>query len=210
MSPSTNGLYFDYNETSADLLPANRGGRPALYAYDPVPKSLTPAERPFILGVQGNIWTEFIATIPRMHYMILLRTLALAEMAWTPMEKKDYQNFSEIRLPRELARFDKLGYNYRVPAPFLPIDTAMTGETFSFKMKPSIPGAKIYFTLNGKVPDITDKEYNNSMRFVVPPNDKRVFQAIEVTPSGKRSIVSRIVLENKKMNAGISNVNLQR
>ncbi|MBS0029879.1 family 20 glycosylhydrolase [Chitinophaga sp. 22321] len=198
MSPSTNGLYFDYGEAAPDLLPASMGGYSALYRYDPVPKSLTPEERPYILGVQGNIWTEFIATVPRMHYMILPRMLALAELAWTPADQKDYNSFSETRLPVQLARFDKLGYNYRVPAAFIPTDTTMTGERFSLKLKPAVPGAKIYFTLNGKAPDITDREYSNAFTFIVPPNEKKIFQAIVVTPSGKRSAISRIVLENKK------------
>jgi hexosaminidase len=198
MSPSTNGLYFDYGEKNADLLPAGMGGYPALYQYDPVPQSLTNEEVPYILGVQGNIWTEFIATVPRMHYMILPRMLALAEIAWTPVDKKDYNSFAETRMPAQLTRFDQLGYNYRVPAPFLPTDTIMTGDKFSFVLKPLIQGAKIYFTLNGKTPDITDREYNNGIHFIVPPNEKKVFQAVVITPSGKRSAVSKIVLENKK------------
>ena len=124
--------------------------------------------------------------------------LALAEIGWTPADKKDYSSFSEIRLPAQLARFDKLGYNYRVPTAFIPTDTTMTGERFSLKLKPAVPGAKIYFTLNGKAPDITDREYSNSFTFIIPPNEKKIFQAIVVTPSGKRSAVSRIVMENKK------------
>jgi hexosaminidase len=133
-----------------------------------------------------------------MHYMILPRMLALAEIAWTPVDKKDYNSFAETRMPAQLTRFDQLGYNYRVPAPFLPTDTIMTGDKFSFVLKPLIQGAKIYFTLNGKTPDITDREYNNGIHFIVPPNEKKVFQAVVITPSGKRSAVSKIVLENKK------------
>lgn len=198
MSPNTNGLYFDYGEPAADMLPVSDGGYSGLYEYDPVPHSLSAEEKPYVLGVQGNIWTEFIKTVPRIHYMILPRMLALAELGWTPLEAKDYKSFSENRIPQHLAKFDKLGYNYRVPVASLPADTTMTGERFSFKLKPAVPGSKIYFTLDGKTPDITDREFNSAMVFIVPPKEKRTFQAIVITPSGKQSAVSKIVLENKQ------------
>lgn len=198
MSPSTNGLYFDYGQSAADLLPASAGGSSKFYDYDPVPHALTTSEQPYILGVQGNIWTEFILTVQKIQYMTLPRLMALAEIGWTATNNKDYHSFSENRLPQHLAKFDQLGYNYRVPVAFLPADTTLKGERFSFHLKPAIPGAKIYFTLDGSTPGINDREFVNAPVFIIPPDEKRTFQTIVVTPSGKRSAVTKVVLENKK------------
>ena len=64
-----------------------------VYSYEPVDKSLTPEEAAHIIGVQANLWTEYIPTYSQLEYMELPRLAALSEVQWTLPEKKNYDNF---------------------------------------------------------------------------------------------------------------------
>lgn len=86
-----------------------------VYAYDPVPAVLSPKEQQHILGVQANVWTEYIKTPEHVEYMVNPRLLALSEIAWTNKGRKDYSSFMR-RIPIHLQRMDRLGINYRQPA----------------------------------------------------------------------------------------------
>jgi hexosaminidase len=69
---------------------------------------------PAALGVQGNLWTEHVATERQLFTMLLPRELALAEIAWTPRERKSWTGFL-ARLPAQLAWLDAHGYPFRIP-----------------------------------------------------------------------------------------------
>ncbi len=84
------------------------------YAFEPVPAELTAAEARHILGAQGNVWTEYIGTTDHVEYMAFPRGIALAEVAWSPRDGRDYADFVE-RLSPLLAHLDALGINYRQP-----------------------------------------------------------------------------------------------
>ncbi|WP_372934635.1 family 20 glycosylhydrolase, partial [Mariniphaga sediminis] len=82
------------------------------YSYEPIPEELSSDESKFIIGAQGCVWTEFISNIKVAEFMLFPRICALAEMVWTPKEKKDYNNF-ESRMNTEYNRFDMWGINYK-------------------------------------------------------------------------------------------------
>jgi len=81
---------------------------PKVYSYDPVPKVLTPKEAKHVLGVQAQLWTEYMHDWPKVEYLAFPRIAALAEVAWTPLEKKDYTDF-RARLAPMLERYDAAG-----------------------------------------------------------------------------------------------------
>ena len=64
-----------------------------VYQYEPVPKDLTGDQKQYILGAQGNIWTEYLKDRRQIEYMACPRACALAEVNWTPAEKKSYAQF---------------------------------------------------------------------------------------------------------------------
>ena len=64
-----------------------------VYAYDPVPASLTAEQAKLVYGVQGNLWVEYIPTPEHVEYMIYPRMLALAEVAWSAPERKSWPDF---------------------------------------------------------------------------------------------------------------------
>ena len=85
-----------------------------VYDLEPIPPQLAPEFHRHILGAEANLWTEYVSTPQHLEYMAFPRLCALAEVAWTPAEKKQYNDFC-TRLPRLLARLDVLGINYRKP-----------------------------------------------------------------------------------------------
>ncbi|MET0814806.1 MAG: family 20 glycosylhydrolase [Pseudoxanthomonas sp.] len=113
MAPSSE-LYLDYLQTDS---PNEPPGRPALiplkqvYAFEPVPAELPADKRSHILGVQANVWTEHMRSFARVQHAIFPRIAALAETAWSPREKKDWDGFL-ARLPTQLLRYRALGIGY--------------------------------------------------------------------------------------------------
>ena len=200
MTPGSGGLYFDHRQSKSDQEPLSIGGYAPLektYAYDPVPAVLSAEEQKNIIGVQANVWTEYITTEQKVGYMLLPRMLALAEVAWTPPSNKNYEDFSETRIPQQLARLDAKGWDYRVPVAIGLKDSIVRGSEFNIELKPSVAGAKIYYTIDGYLPRETDMEYIKPLHLSVPAGKEMIFQTIVIAASGKRSIVTKTVLSNK-------------
>ena len=87
---------------------------PKLYGYEPY-TDIPESDRHHILGVQGNLWTEFIGTNEYLEYMLLPRLMALSEVQWCQPENKDYDRFIKCLESHELPILKLLGYNYRTP-----------------------------------------------------------------------------------------------
>jgi len=200
MTPQTNGLYFDHYQSSSLQEPVSFGRYATLsetYDYDPVSKELTEGEKKYVIGTQGNLWTEYVPTVAKMQYQIFPRLFALSEVAWGKVENKSYKDFFEVRLPKALARIEKKGYNFRVPPALEAIDTFMIGSQFTFEPKTFIPGARIHYTLNGHDPVDTDWEYSSPLTFNIPLGEKRELRTTVITSSGRRSISTRAVMYNR-------------
>ncbi|MFH1716386.1 MAG: beta-N-acetylhexosaminidase [Planctomycetota bacterium] len=114
MAP-TSHTYFDYYQGPAEKEPLAIGGNLPLeqvYQYDPVPKAIAPEKAGHVLGVQGQLWTEYISTPSHLEYMAYPRAAALAEVGWSEAGAKDYEKFLS-RLRRHLERLEVRGVNYR-------------------------------------------------------------------------------------------------
>ncbi|MEG1581018.1 MAG: family 20 glycosylhydrolase [Bacteroidaceae bacterium] len=88
--------YLDAYQDAPALQPEAIGGYLPLrkvYAYNPVPSQLTPMEAPLIYGVQGNLWTEYVPTPERVEQMLYPRALAIAEVGWTNLKRKNWKRF---------------------------------------------------------------------------------------------------------------------
>ena len=199
VTPSTY-LYFDKKATdsydepvslSSSLLPLEK-----IYGYDP-DEGIAPEDRRYLLGVQANLWTEFIRTEGRASFQLLPRIYALAEIAWSPVERKSWREFSEVRLPAHLARIDASGEPYRLPAPLGIEDGTSEGESFSFVIRPPFPGCKVRYTLNGAVPQDFDREMPEKFDIAVPRGEQRTLRCVTIAPSGRRSTVTTLVLTNR-------------
>lgn len=113
MSPNTY-VYLDYYQSDPKKEPLGIGGYLPLwkvYSYNPMPAALTPEEAKHILGVQGNLWTEYMPNSNQVEYMAFPRGAAVAETGWSPQEKKNYPDFKE-RMIQQFKRYDGIGWNY--------------------------------------------------------------------------------------------------
>ena len=109
--------YFDYYQTdktwNEPLLIGGNLNIEKTYSYQPVPDSLTAAEKKHIIGVQANLWTEYIVCPSLAEYQVLPRMAALSEVQWMQYDKKNYADFRK-RLERLLQVYKLYGYKYFV------------------------------------------------------------------------------------------------
>lgn len=112
MTPG-NYVYLDHTQTKNEDSVTIGGYTPLdeIYGYEPVPKELPADKHKFVMGAQGNVWTEYMKNPAKVEYMVFPRVAALSEVLWTQKDKKDYKNF-EKRLPAIFKRYDLLKINY--------------------------------------------------------------------------------------------------
>ena len=199
MTPGSMGLYIDHKQSNSPDEPVTIGGfapYQKIYAYDPVPKVLTADQKKYIKGVQANMWSEYIKTTAKAENHAFPRLLALSEIAWSPVERKDLKNFSEERLPAHLARLDKMNVNFWVPTPIGQSDKPLTGGDFTIDLKVPVAGGKIYYSIDLSRPSENAFLYTGPIKITVPQGEKRVLKTIVIAPSGRRSVTTETVLNN--------------
>lgn len=195
-------IYFDHYQAKPDQQPMGFGGFNPLdkvYNYNPEPASLTQDQKKHILGTEACVWTEYMPTEAKVEYMIIPRLYAFSEIAWTPVERKNYKNFLEERLPKHLGKLDKTSTVYFVPTAIGAEDDRIfsyRGKDFKVELKSPVVGAKIYYTFDDLNPRETDYIYTEPLNIHVPNGEKRILKTIVITPSGKRSAVTRTVFIN--------------
>lgn len=117
MTPGSH-CYFDHYQGPQNTEPVAFGGYTPLskvYAYDPIPAALTATEAKYILGAQGNLWSEYLIDFDQVEYMLMPRLMALSEVLWSQKATRDYSDFMR-RLPRQFALLDAIGCRYSTSA----------------------------------------------------------------------------------------------
>ncbi|PZP48092.1 MAG: beta-N-acetylhexosaminidase [Pseudopedobacter saltans] len=106
-------VYLDHDQRKNEDSVTIGGYLPiqTVYGYDPIPKELNADERKYILGAQGNVWTEYMEGPAKVEYMVFPRAAALSEVLWTQPSNKNYEDFSK-RLSEQLKRYQKWDINY--------------------------------------------------------------------------------------------------
>lgn len=110
MTPTTY-CYFDYYQDAPPFEPEAMGALVTLkkvYSYDPAPDNIDGEE--MIIGIQGNLWSEYIETEKHVEYMIYPRLFAISEIGWSAQKSRDYEDF-EKRAVKLCAILPKMGYN---------------------------------------------------------------------------------------------------
>ena len=154
MTPNTY-LYFDYYQsTDTENEPLAIGGYlPLERVYSLEPTAGIPDEyKKYVIGVQANLWAEYIPTFSQVEYMVMPRMAALAEVQWTDPSKKEYQSFLP-RLVRMTKLYDRLGYNYAKN--IFDIHAEFTTDTENSEVVVTLStlgDGDIYYTLDGSEP----------------------------------------------------------
>ena len=108
-------FYLDYYQSKdKENEPLAIGGYVPIekcYSYEPFTDDMTEEEKTHIIGVQANLWTEYIATGDHLEYMLLPRMAALSEVQWCQPENKDWNRFLESA-DDFCSIYDTMGYNY--------------------------------------------------------------------------------------------------
>lgn len=151
MTP-TDFCYLDYYQSQDPNEPLAIGGYLPLdkvYSYNPDPTDLTPEQQKHILGLQANLWTEYIADIAKLEYMAYPRACAIAEIGWSPQANRNYDNFV-ARLGGHIKRLNAMGVNagnklYDVKTNVMAGD----GNGISVSLSPKTDGIKIRYSLDG-------------------------------------------------------------
>lgn len=159
--------YLDHYQSDAPGEPVAWGGLTTLsktYHYEPVDSALNPDEARMILGIQGNLWTEFIPVPSKAAYMIFPREIAIGEIGWSDPSKKDYQDFIR-RLVPYLRRLDKDSVNYSRHLFDLQLtDTVDAKGNIYVKLGGAAKEYKIHYTLDGTEPKSSSPIYKNPVR----------------------------------------------
>ena len=163
-------LYLDYRQAEGEGEGPGRGVFPLklVYDFDPVPAATAPATLAHILGLQANIWTELLRSERRVEFAAFPRLAAVAEVAWTPADRRDWPDFLD-RLPRQLARYRSRGLNASDSALRVRV-SADAGEAgrAGIVLTSQYPLGELRYTTDGTAPDMTASAYQGPFVVAVP------------------------------------------
>ena len=160
MTP-TSHCYFDYYQSDNDDEPTAIGGYLPLekvYGFNPIPEELNSEEAKYILGAQGNIWTEYMPTSEQAEYMAFPRILAMSEVVWTNAENKNYEDFVS-RVVNFHKRLDVLDINYANHLFEINGEMISVNSKSFYKLETLTEGKDIRYTLDGNEPTIASEIY---------------------------------------------------
>ncbi len=200
MTPGGNGMYLDAYQGDSKIEPVTIGGYTPLektYSYNPIPDTLAQIGKgDMILGVQGNTWAEYMYTEEKRDYMIFPRILAVAEIGWTPLDRKDYKDF-ERRVENAYVRLDAHGVNYHIPLPEQPngsCDFVAFTDKATLTFQTSRP-VKMVYTLDGSEPTPASTAYTAPIELT----ETTTLKIASVLPSEKMSRVRTIQVEKQPL-----------
>lgn len=200
MTPGGNGMYLDAYQGDPKIEPVTIGGYTLLektYSYNPIPDTLAAmGKSDYILGVQGNTWSEYMYDEAKRDYMIFPRILAVAEIGWTNLDRKDYKDF-ERRIENAYVRLDGHAINYHIPLPEQPNGScnfvAFTDKA-SLEFKTTRP-IKMVYTLDGSEPTPASTAYTAPIEI----SETTTLKIASVLPSGKMSPIRTIQVEKQSL-----------
>jgi hexosaminidase len=161
----TSHCYFDYYQAHPDFEPEAIGGFLPLkkvYSFEPVPEGLAGDKVKYILGAQGNVWTEYIKTPEHAEYMALPRMTALSEVVWSPVESRNWDRFRE-RLKKQFERFDRMKVNYSRGSWMVEIKPSLENDVFKVVLESEQPDFPIHYTLDGTEPTEQSPAYQEPL-----------------------------------------------
>ena len=195
MTPGSGGLYLNHYQGDPKAEPEGYAHHSVLrvpYDYDPVPAVLTEEEARHILGVQGNLWSEYIYSEYMRDYLTFPKMFAVAETGWTLPQNKNFEDFC-TRLDAACARLDAEGVPYHMPLPEQPGGSCSQiafQNSATLEFTTSRPMAMVY-TLDGSEPTPASARYEGP----ITVTESGVLRIASLSSYGKLSTVRTISLD---------------
>lgn len=181
-----------------------------IYGYRVVPAGLTQTQARHLLGVQANLWSEYVATSEHLFYMLLPRMLSLSEIAWRDPQPRDWSAFAPA-MGAQLPWLAAHGYTFRIPNPSFEIaggtlrfanvapsvrtvDAAVHPGSVTVTITSVVPNGSIHYTLDGTVPTTRSPAYSQPLALQIAANQRSVITAVVVLPDSRVSTPSELVL----------------
>jgi hexosaminidase len=181
--------------------PPDKNSLKAIYEYQPVSPKLTRQEAKYIIGAQGNLWTENVVTEARADYLYLPSITALSEVLWT--RNKNFGSYQR-RLQKHYSRLDLLQVRYRLPDLGLMDNYAFTDQ-FSLRVPLPLSSMSLRYTLDGSRPSQLSALLNGSL---VITSDARMRLAAFM-PDGRQSDVYEIGFSKQPLSVPLKKTGLK-
>ena len=199
MTPGSDGMYLDWYQGDSKIEPVTIPSPPrylsSTYNYNPVPDTIkTLGLAHHILGVQCNNWSEYMYTNAKMEYMMYPRAVALSEIAWSPLNKKNFKDFCR-RLDANSIRLDEHNITYHMPLPEQPYgscDKVVITKDTTVTFTTSRP-IKMVYTLDGTTPTPSSTVYT----VPISVSGNTIIRIATVLPTGKMSKIRTIEVEKQ-------------
>jgi hexosaminidase len=153
-----------------DMMQGDAAVEPAVYSTarlkDVYKVDILPAEidSTYVLGGQGNLWTEQIPTETQVEYMTYPRAFALSETFWSPKNKKEWNNFV-TRVENHFERFDEAGVNY-ASSMYDPIVTVKKKDgKITIELTSEVENVDLYYTVDNTIPNQYVSKYKSTITF---------------------------------------------
>ena len=193
MTP-TAWCYFDAGQGPKEQELWQLGGEipiQKVYSYDPVPSVLSPSQQRLIRGVQANVWTEYLPTQEKVEYMVFPRMLAMAEVAWSAQEQRQFADF-ETRLEAHYPRLSSHNIRYRIPRPQGLDQVQWKAEQARIQLRAPVRNSRMYVSLDGSSPDEKTAPTNQALQFSASPTQPVTVKVLTVLPDGRRSAIQQL------------------
>jgi len=194
MSPTT-FAYLDYTQGDPTVDPPIYAGlrMKKSYSFEPVPEGV---DAKFILGGQGNLWTEQIPTLRYAQYMTYPRAWALSEVYWTAKELKNWDNFAQ-RVEKQFERSDIAEVNYAKAIYDPIIKASIKNEKLVLEMDTEVSGLEIFYTIDDAMPDSFTTKYLAPFELPDGPITLRAITYRDGKPIGHLITLKREQLEKR-------------
>ena len=210
--------YFDHYQSNRQDEPLAIGGFLPLkkvYSFNPIPPELIKEEKKYVLGAQGNVWTEYMKTEDQVEYMVFPRILAMSEVLWSGATKNIETGYLEFlsRLEPFLKRLNVLNINYANHLYELEAGLIKEKGEVSYQLKTSLKGIEIKYTTDGTAVSIDSKPYTEKIIITedtkihagVFKNNELVSNPFSETINYHKAITGKVdlnALPHKAYNAG--------
>jgi len=198
MSPTTYA-YIDYMQGDVMIEPpvyaTLRLSRS--YEFEPVPDGVDPK---FIKGGQANLWTEQIYNMRHLRYMVWPRAFAIAEVLWSPKNKRNWNNFYK-KVEEHFARFDAAQKKY-APSMYEPEFkfTKNDKNEITVEMKTEVPDISVHYSFDNSFPD---NFYPHFSKPVMVPKDAATMKVVTYRGDKQKGRLIVFPIAEMKKRAGV-------